>query len=685
MNKHELVVDSVIVRFGEKQILTDVYLRCFTGQIVGIFGRNGCGKSTLLKVIFGTISAENKSIRIDNKNFENPYLSKNLISYLPQESFLPRNISLNKIIHLFVDDRHMRRRISQNPSVHCNLKKTTRQLSGGELRYFELLLVLSSNSRFVLLDEPFMGIEPLYLEKVKKLITENKSKKGFIITDHNYKDIIEISDKFVSISKGTCKSISQLEELEELNYLPKGTFSQQRKAEIPDSKFLYSTTDNQFEMDSQSYKDLGIFGNYGNGALLSVFGPLTSAGGSEVLLRMLKSPVNDVEILANRKDCFLFFRKNKIQLKHSKLQMEMIEYYLALQAPLLKNHFLKSMISSGTNKSKRRNDNYIITTGIKNILLLLQDLDDLCDLISLKDVPAYVAQSSATVKQYINRPEINEAIEYNTKLGSNIFRKLDRFFRNEGKEQLRKLLGIMYEFEVFAAVGLTAERHKFCFPVYTLSSNSKISIKGLFHPLINNAIQNDFEMANNQNLCVITGANMSGKSTFLKSFGIAVYLSQTGFPVPAAFMETTIFNGLITTINLADSIEKGYSHFYSEVRRVKYTAQAIKDKKKIVVIFDELFRGTNVKEAYDASLLITSAFAKIKSSLFMISTHIVEITEKLKADENIIFKCFESKLEDDKPIYNHKIQNGISVDRMGLRILRNENIIELLNQASDDW
>jgi DNA mismatch repair ATPase MutS len=141
---------------------------------------------------------------------------------------------------------------------------------------------------------------------------------------------------------------------------------------------------------------------------------------------------------------------------------------------------------------------------------------------------------------------------------------------------------------------------------------------------------------------------------------------------------------MISTINLPDSIEKGYSHFYSEVRRVKYTAQQIKERKKIIVIFDELFRGTNVKEAYEASLMIISAFAKIRSSLFLISTHIVEVSEKLSEHKNILFKCFQSKLNGETPVYNYQITAGISADRMGLRILKNENIIEILDQAIDD-
>jgi DNA mismatch repair ATPase MutS len=192
---------------------------------------------------------------------------------------------------------------------------------------------------------------------------------------------------------------------------------------------------------------------------------------------------------------------------------------------------------------------------------------------------------------------------------------------------------------------------------------------------------NDHHIDNENNLCFISGANMSGKSTFLKSFGLCVYLAHLGFPVPAVYMETTLFNGLITTINLSDNISQGYSHFYNEVRRVKDVALKIREKKKIVVIFDELFRGTNVKDASDASLQVIDSLSKVRDSLFLISTHIVEIAPQLEHNANIFFNCFESTMEGGVPWYNYKIREGISNERVGMLIIKNEGIIEILEEV----
>ena len=175
---------------------------------------------------------------------------------------------------------------------------------------------------------------------------------------------------------------------------------------------------------------------------------------------------------------------------------------------------------------------------------------------------------------------------------------------------------------------------------------------------------------------------MAGKSTFLKAFGIAVFLAHLGFPVPAASMRTGIFNGIFSTINIADNLHKGYSHFYTEVLRVKSVAEEINRTKKLVVIFDELFRGTNVKDAYDASLAIISAFAKVKDSVFLVSTHIMEVAEQLKKLGNVRFGYFHTVIQGNTFVNNYHLLEGVTEERLGMLIIENEQIIETINAGS---
>src|ERR1700727_2184085 len=193
--KNMLEVDSVMISFDDRQVLGGCYLRCETGDIIGILGRNGCGKSSLLKIIFGTLFTYNKFIRINQKVYHQPYKSGNLIAYLPQHDFLPQNISIGKIINIYLPDKTARAKIADDVRLKNHLKKRVSELSGGELRYLEITLLVNLDTQFILLDEPFSKVEPLYKEVIAELIRKHRSTKGFIITDHDYTNIIAASDR----------------------------------------------------------------------------------------------------------------------------------------------------------------------------------------------------------------------------------------------------------------------------------------------------------------------------------------------------------------------------------------------------------------------------------------------------------------------------------------------------------
>lgn len=218
MKKHILEVDGIQKKFNERVILSDVYLKCETSEVIGILGRNGSGKSTLLKIIFGIVAAPNKCIRIDSvsKNNENS-LSKE-ISYLSQEQFIPNHLSVKKAITLSID-KQKTAFFYEDKFIQSILSKRINQLSSGELRYLEIKIVLFNPSKFVLLDEPYNGLSPLMVDVVNELIKENSEKKGIVITDHNYKNVIKISTRVILIKEGKTHYIRNNAELVEKGYL----------------------------------------------------------------------------------------------------------------------------------------------------------------------------------------------------------------------------------------------------------------------------------------------------------------------------------------------------------------------------------------------------------------------------------------------------------------------------------
>lgn len=137
---------------------------------------------------------------------------------------------------------------------------------------------------------------------------------------------------------------------------------------------------------------------------------------------------------------------------------------------------------------------------------------------------------------------------------------------------------------------------------------------------------------------------------------------------------------IYTTINLNDNIGLSYSHFYSEVRRAKEIVQKLDRELNMLIIFDELFRGTNVKDAYEGSLAIISALAHTNNSFYIVSTHILEVADGLK-NKNIQYLYLETLNKNDTPKYTYKVKSGISKDRLGMYIIEKEKIIETINKT----
>lgn len=218
-----LEVDSIRKSFGDKQVLTDIALTCQPGDIIGLLGRNGTGKSTLLKIIFGTLFTDYKFIRINGEILNQPFKVKGKIAFLPQDNFLPKNITVNKAVQIYSDDLDQKGFLDDEV-----LSKVTRtkigNLSGGESRYLEVKLLLNLYSIFVLLDEPFNGISPLHVELIKTMILKESSQKGIILTDHDYRNVLDIANKFYLLFDGGLKSIMSKQELIDWGYVPERQF-----------------------------------------------------------------------------------------------------------------------------------------------------------------------------------------------------------------------------------------------------------------------------------------------------------------------------------------------------------------------------------------------------------------------------------------------------------------------------
>lgn len=443
-----------------------------------------------------------------------------------------------------------------------------------------------------------------------------------------------------------------------------------------------------FDTDKQTIRDLNLFEDRANEkSIFSVYNRAVTRGGKEMLNKLFRIPVSDIELLQSRKEEINFFFLNNCRLKLKSRHIDFIEHYLINDRVPLRNNIIDATYNGLMNKLSSDGDYWIISNGILYTIRLLVDLKLFLTETESFHLPPSLMEDLTRIKAFIDLNALKncmidppEDIKDLTFLQIN---NLDHLLRITKKDHLRELLNIVYKIDVLQTLSGIMKSDGYCLPNYYSNSKPIFDVIDAFNPILPSAVPNSFSFTPDSGLCFITGPNMAGKSTFLKTMGLMIYLAHLGFPVPAKRLNTSVFDGLFTTINLADNLNLGYSHFYSEVHRVKEIAKKINTEKNLFVIFDELFRGTNVKDAYDASLMIISALAKIQGNLFFISTHILEVAEDLNNNEAIIFKCFESELVNQIPVYDYKLKLGVSKERIGMLIIKHERIIEILEQIAE--
>lgn len=254
------------------------------------------------------------------------------------------------------------------------------------------------------------------------------------------------------------------------------------------------------------------------------------------------------------------------------------------------------------------------------------------------------------------------------------------FLRYRFKTQAYELMQLFARIDAWYGMAMAVKEMGLCFPVISDSTQPYIEAEQLYHILLPTPIAYDLTLDKKHNFLFLTGANMAGKSTFIRSVGAAVYLAHLGMGVPAKQFRLSLFEGILSNINVADNITRGESYFFNEVQRIKNTILKINNGKKWLVLIDELFKGTNVQDAMKCSLAVINGLIRISDSLFILSTHLYEIGEELKDHPNIIFRYFETAVKDDQLHFSYQLKEGISNDRLGYLILKREKVVELLEK-----
>jgi DNA mismatch repair protein MutS len=442
-----------------------------------------------------------------------------------------------------------------------------------------------------------------------------------------------------------------------------------------------------FTIDKQTLEDLNIFGKQRGATIYSLFNKTQTRGGALILEEMFSHPLSDFHEINKRTAIIRYFKQNNVVFPFRNEAFDAIEHYLG-------NNDNRTRIAAEEDTLGRKFRNYVggdteyeqLHKGIVACLEVFNRLYDfLLEIDAVHADPAY-QEEVKSFQSLLKDDQLSWAYQEKgcKKLSYAKAARYDHILRFEARDKLKRLLYHIYNLDVYISVAQVAIDRNFTFAKTLDTKDNTLFIEGMYHPQLTAPVSNTLRVDRNSNVIFLTGANMAGKSTFMKTLGVTIFLAHMGFPVPAKLMEFSIQKGMFTTINLADNLNMGYSHFYAEVLRLKKVAEHVARTENLIVIFDELFRGTNVKDAYDATVAITEAFESKRNCTFIISTHIIEAGDVLKETcDNINFVYFPTVMNGSVPEYTYKLTAGITNDRHGMMIINNEGIVDIIKSRKN--
>jgi DNA mismatch repair protein MutS len=436
-----------------------------------------------------------------------------------------------------------------------------------------------------------------------------------------------------------------------------------------------------FIADKQTLEDLNLIGKFKPQSIYNLFNKVKTPLGERLLDAMFAQPLTDETEINTRSGIFRYFQAQGFYFPVPAKVFIEAENYLGMGTA-------SSVVAVTFNVLRQRAAAVLLRDeqwarwqqGLSSAISMLQALQKFCHALAIAPGAPYYEELSL-LKSLLGDRRLADIMAVDAKLPGSLlqFAVADHTLRYTLRDTMENIITNLGKLDVYIAVSEVAKERNFHYARALPKTASLISTTALRHPALDKGVANAVSLSAKENLLFLTGANMAGKSTFMKSFGIAIYLAHMGFPVAAEHMEFSVRDGLYSSINVPDNLSLGYSHFYAEVLRVKTVAQAVSEGKDLVVIFDELFKGTNVKDAHDATLAVTSGFAAYRNCCFIISTHIIEVGTVLEREvQGIQFAYLPTVMQGTIPCYTYRLTEGITSDRHGMMIIVNEGILEMI-------
>lgn len=434
-------------------------------------------------------------------------------------------------------------------------------------------------------------------------------------------------------------------------------------------------------IDETTYSDLSIFNSDDDFSLFNKLDLTRTTGGRDELKRIFLHPLKSVPEIHNIQEILKLMIDKEAEWPLSISNGSILMIYKFYETMVDSIPITPSVVSAYSYKIFHGPDFGLVKYSGEHAFKFIKSFNSIVLSFKQMTIPSPLLILMDRAAKILDKPQFEIIYSSNQFSDLHITQMLSfaAFIRYHFKQLFFELIDIYSRLDAWYGMAMAVKKFNLVFPEFIISDQPVFEGEKLFHPLLPHPVPYDVSLNEEKNFIFLTGANMAGKSTFIKSVGISLFLAHLGMGVPATSMKTCLFEGLLTNINVKDNVVKGESFFYNEVMRIKNTIVKVTDRRKWLVLIDELFKGTNIQDAMKCSTVVVKGLVKIKRSLFILSTHLYEISEDLKDLKNIDFKYFETDISGGKLNFSYQLHEGVSNDRLGYFILQSEQVTDLLD------
>ncbi len=436
------------------------------------------------------------------------------------------------------------------------------------------------------------------------------------------------------------------------------------------------------ELDSHTVKDLEIFQAEGSGStLFDLYNSTKTQGGAQVLRQRMENPFADLTSITRTQQSIDYILKNRGAFRK-------IGFWIAGRVERYQRDPLMFVLHQGRTsffigatvlKLFDSHHYFRIFRGVQFTSLLVNSLREF--LLYTQDHPpkGELALLVEDIRQILSRPKFLDVPDSELH-GRKYLRilRLDQSFRVYEREQVQELLQLSYEIDALLSMADATSKYHYAIPEI-LEGPTKIAGSGLIHPQVANAVANHVHLDQDNRLLFLTGPNMAGKTTYLRAISTALYLGHLGMGVPAKSFAFTPVDRLFSSISISDNVHTGTSYFLAEVLRIKSIASAVSEGLRVIAIMDEPFKGTNVKDALEASLAVIERLEAKTNCLFLFSSHLIELNEEFSPTMRIHRCYFAAKESEGELEFDYLLHSGVSAQRLGMRVLTEQGVFSLLD------